>query len=566
MRRLWRFVVGLLAVVGFLGLLLLAGSAFLLHALLSRPVRLPERIVLTADWRGGLSEVRRTPDLLQLERTPPLTVTDTVLALEAAGRDPRIAGLVVRLDGSRSGFAAAQELRGAVQRFRARGKFALAHADSFGELTPGNEGYYLATAFDEIHLQPVGFVGLTGLMAEVPLAQELLARLGIELEVARRAEYKTALDSLTERELPPANREMLNALLDSLSGQLVQGIAEGRKLAPARVRALIDRGPFTGEEALKAGLIDRLGHQDETLAAAGVRAGRGGGPLALADYARIVEEAGDGAATVALIRAAGLIRRGEGGIGQEIAADDLAETLAEVAEDDAVRAVILRIDSGGGSAVASETIARGVRRVLAADKPVIVSMGNAAASGGYWIAMDATRIVAQPGTLTGSIGVVAGKPDLDQLWARLGVNWAQLTRGQNAAIWSVNGPYAPEARARLEAILDAIYGAFKAGVAAARDLPPERVDAIAKGRVWDGATAKELGLVDELGGLGEALAAARRELGLGPDVPLAIEPMPRPKNPLVELLAWWGSQAAILARLDAIWRSPLPATAPPKMN
>jgi protease IV len=543
-----RFLVGLLATVGALAIVAVGGAAALVWYHLPAAPDLPDRFVLTADWQGGLAEGEGAPDLLGLELAPPPTVSEVVLALDAAAADPRAAGLVVRLDDTRHGFAAAQELRDAVGRWRAAGKFALAHADSFGELSSGNEGYYLASAFEEIHLQPVGLVGLTGLIAQVPLARDLLASLGVELEVGRREEFKTALDSFTESQLTAPNRAMLDAILDVLQRQLARGIAEGRRLDPEEVLRLIDRGPFTDSEALAAGLVDRLAHLDETLAAAKRRAGPGAGAVDLADYASVALGEAEGT-RVALVRAAGMIRRGTSGIGTEIAADDLAEALVEAADDDQVRAVLLRVDSGGGSAVASETIARGVRRVRDAGKPVVVSMGNAAASGGYWIAMDASRIVAQPATLTGSIGVVAGKPVLAEVWDKLGVNWAEIGRGDNASIWSVNLPYSAQGRARVEAILDQLYGSFKAGVARGRGMPAEKVDMIAKGRVWTGETARELGLVDELGGLGEAQAALRRELGLPAEAPLAVELWPRSSNPVLALLRRFGSQAAAVSRV-----------------
>jgi protease IV len=540
MATLRRVLVAFLAVIGFLTLAAVAGGAVLAWRLLPDRQPLPGRILLTADWRDGLAETVGPPDLLDLELIPPPTVAEVVLALDAAARDPRVAGLVVRLAETAHGFAVAQELRDAVRRFRAAGKFAVAHADTFGELGSGNEGYYIASAFEEIDLQPVGLVGLTGLLAQVPLARDLLARLGISFEVVRRAEYKTALESLTESELSAPNREMLEALLGTLQGQLVAGVAEGRGMPPERVRRLVDRGPLTGPEALAEDLVDRLGYAEEALDAALGRAGAGAEPVDLADYANrnLGTSAPESALPVALIRAAGLIRRGEDGIGSEIAADDLAGALAEAAEDDELRAVVLRVDSGGGSAVASETIGHAVQRVRQAGKPVVVSMGNTAASGGYWIAMNATRIVAQPGTLTGSIGVIAGKPSLAEAWNRLGVNWAEIRRGANAAIFSLNRPFSPEAEARVEAIVGSLYESFTEGVAQGRGMRPEQVEAVAKGRVWAGETALGLGLVDELGGLDAALAATRAALQLPADAPLRVELVPRDASPVRAVLRW----------------------------
>ena len=353
-----RFLIGLLATIGGLALLVILAGGVVVWRFMAQVEALPDRILLTADWRSSLSETAGAPDLLALELRPPPTVTDTVMALDAAAGDPRVAGILVRLAETEHGLAVAQELRDAVRRFRAGGKYAIAYADTFGELGSGNEGYYLATAFDEIELQQIGLVGLTGIAAQVPFARDLLASLGVRFEVLRRAEYKSALDSLTDSQLSAPNREQLEALLDTLSAQLVSGIAEGRKLAPEEVRRLIDQGPFTGEAALAAGLIDFVRYQDESLKLALRRAGADAATVPLEVYANSVAVPAQPAAGVALIRASGLIRRGSGPLGSEIAADELAETLRDIAEDPGLAALLLRIDSGGGSAVASETIRR----------------------------------------------------------------------------------------------------------------------------------------------------------------------------------------------------------------
>ena len=560
MRLLRRILVGLLATVGAVTILaVVAGGWFAWH--FSREGgELPQRMLLVADWRSSLSETAGPPDLLDFQFRPPPTVTDTVLALDRAASDPRVVGLLVRLAETEHGFAVAQELRDAVLRFRAAGKFAFAEADTFGELSSGNEGYYIASAFDSIDLQPGGLVGLTGIAIQVPLARDLLASLGIRMEVLRRAEYKSAFESLTDSQLSGHNREQLEALLDQLSRQLVSGIADGRGLDDFKVQQLIDRGPLTADEALEAGLVDRLRYREESLTAAMRRAGPGTVAVSLGTYldsgaqAQVQVRAQTPGASVALIRAAGLIRRGDGPLGAEIAADELAGALEDIAEDPGLDAVLLRLDSGGGSAVASETIRRAILVVRAAGKPVIVSMGNAAASGGYWIATGADRIIAQPATLTGSIGVIAGKPVLEEAWRKLGVNWAEIARGANAGQWSINRPYTDEARARVDALVGWLYDRFTRLVADARDMPQTRVNEIARGRVWAGAMALRLGLVDELGGLDVALAAVRRSLQLPPDAVLAVAIRPVDDNPLREFLRslrpFGAKLAALVGLLD----------------
>lgn len=538
MARLRRILVGLLALIGLgtvLAVVTLAvGGWWLVQRFERTFFKLPAEIVLIADLRGSLEDAAEGGFAgLALGAAPQLS--EVVLALDRAARDPRVKGLVARVDDTGHGFATAQELRDAVARFRRSGRPAVAFADSFGELGAGNEGYYLATAFDEVVLQPVGLLGLTGLMAEVPFARALLDRVGIEPAFERREASKTALDSLTETGLTAANRAMLTRLLDELSRQLVQGIADGRGLDEAAVRGLLDGGPYTAEEAVERQLVDRLGYWDEVLNAAGPEDSR----VDLADYIAVGEDPPKGAAGVALVRGVGAIARGgrDGlGGGSGIAADDLADDLAAAIDDPEVAAILFRIDSPGGSPVASETIARQIRRAKAAGKPVIVAMGNAAASGGYWIAMDATSIVAQPATLTGSIGVIAGKPVLERLWEQLDVRWAQLPAAANADMWSINAPYTAQGRARLNDLVDALYASFKTGVAAGRSLPVERVDEVAQGKVWTGGEARELGLVDTLGGLAEAQDAVRAALGLDPGAPLAVRPYPPPRTPFARAL------------------------------
>ena len=537
MRWLWRFLgrilVGVLAMVGALTLLLLIGvAAGAWYMLPSRP-SLPERMVLTLDLRDGLEEVTDSDPLTALAIGWQPSLTDVVLALDQAAGDERVAGLLVRLDGEGPGFAQLQELRDAVQRFRDRGKPAVAHADAFGELGPGNGGYYLASAFERIDLQPVGSLGLTGLILEAPLARGLLERIGVLPAADRRGAYKTIYDTFVETEMTPAHREAMQSLADSLDGQLRQGLGEGRGLGPAKVAELIDGGPYTAPEAQTLGLVDRLSYWYDTAAEMRELAGPGGAMIDLLDYASAIEPPAE-APVVALVHGIGQIQRGNSEQsplgGWVMGGDTVARALAEAIEDPDVEAILFRISSGGGSAVASDTIRHQVRRAVEQDKPVIVSMGDVAASGGYWIAMDASRIVAAPGTLTGSIGVVAGKPVLSQLWQDVGIAWGTVQRGANADMWSTLSDYSPRGRARLEAFLDWTYQSFVEGVARGRDLPEEKVLAAAEGRVWTGAQAKERGLVDDLGGFTDALAVTRQEIGLEPEAAIELRRFPPPRT------------------------------------
>ena len=549
-----RFIVGFLATLGALGLLLVIGVAIAAWQLLPpAPPEVPIRAVLTVDLRESLDEAAPTDPLAQLGIGQRLTLGELLLALERAGRDPRVMGLVARVSGEGPGFAQIQELRDAVARFRAKGKFTLAYTDSFGEFGPGTGGYYLATAFDEIHLQPLGGLGLTGLLAQTPLLGAFFEEVGVDPALDRRGPYKTFADTFTAQELTPEHREMLDALVDSLFDQIVAGIAEGRNLDESQVARLIDGGPYLAEEARPAGLVDRLSYADEVDQLARERAGGGAELLSLEDYAARIEPFGvaDDAPVIGLIYGLGQIQRGESNYGGALGgfvmgADTVAEAFGAAIDDPEVGAILFRVDSGGGSAVASETIARAVRRAVEAGKPVIVSMGNTAASGGYWIAMDSTAIVAQPGTLTGSIGVVAGKMVLRDLSDRLNVNWGSVQRGDNADMWSPLQDYDEAGRARLQAFLDQVYQAFISGVAKGRDLPKQKVRAVAEGRVWTGAQAHERGLVDELGGFLRALELAKEAVGVAPDQPVELRVFPEPRAPWQDVLALLGDSTGVI--------------------
>lgn len=529
-----KIVVGILASIGTLALLTTLGVGVLVWMALPDDEDLPDRVVLTIDLRHGFEEAPRGASLAAFDFAPSLALADAILAIERAGKQGNVAGLVARIDGGGPGFAQSQELREAIRRFRKEGKFAYAFSTSFGEFGPGTLGYYLASAFDEIHLQPLGAVGLTGLYLETPLLKDFFGQLGVTPSGGQRGPYKTAGNMFTQNKLTDEHRESLEWLAKSLLDQIKEGIAEDRGFDAETVAALIDNGPYSADEAFHSGLVDRLSYWDEVVARAEKEAGSSADLIDLQRFASLVPPAQDADEVIALIEGVGQIQEGENGDGPGgwvMGADSVAKAIDDAIDDTKVRAILFRISSGGGSAVASETIGRQIRRAVEMKKPVVVSMGDVAASGGYWIAMDATRIVADPGTLTGSIGVLAGKPVLDGLWEKLGVKWGVVGNGANASMWSVNEDYGPRGRARLESFLDQTYRAFTAGVARGRGMSVDDVHAIAEGRVWTGLQAKDLGLVDELGGFTRALELAREEIGLASDQPVNIRRFPKPRAP-----------------------------------
>ena len=519
--------------------------------------------------------------LLVGERT---TLRDVLDAVERGENDPRVKGLVARLGGGSLGTAEVQELRDAVARFRAKGKFAFGYADSFGELGSGTRGYYLASAFDQLWLQPVGGVGLIGLRVEVPFFRGTLDKLGIEPRFDHREEFKTAMNTLTETKMTPAHREETEALLNSVYGQIVAGIAQGRRLDPARVRELIDEGPFTADQALEAHLVDHLGYREDAIAAARVRAGENAALVPLRRYLDVAGRPYRSGPTIAVIYGTGLITGGKSSSsplsGSDfLGADTLARAFRLAAKDPDVRAILFRIDSPGGSATASETIWREVLRAKEAGKPIIVSMGDVAGSGGYYIAAAADKIVAEPATLTGSIGVVGGKVLVGGLAGKLGITWDGAQIGRNADIDSIVDDFTPQERASFERSLDYVYSVFKQRVAQGRKLGADAVEAAAKGRVWTGEDAKARGLVDALGGFHEALLLAKQAAGIPVDSSVTLKAFPPPsEKPAAVIARLLGRSvpdegehvAARLAALDRVLAAVAPAlrrvelaTAPP---
>jgi len=535
-----RLIVGFFAVIGFVTVLLVAGGALVVGGLRPSVTPLPGNVFLTADLTRELPEGASEEPLLRLLVGSKPTLRDFLDAIEAAGDDPRVKGLLARVGDDGLGLARTQEVRDAITSFRGKGKFALAFADSFGEFGPGTRPYYLATAFDEIWLQPIGNVGLTGLYAEAPFLRGTLDLLGIAPEFDHREEYKTAMNLLTETKMTPAHREEVEGLLTSLAGQIVRGIAQGRKLSEAEVRALIDRGPLLGGEAVEAKLVDRLGYRDEVLAHARTRAGSGAEAVRLASYLDRAGRPHREGSTIALIHGSGLVvRSGDGAsplAGSNVmAATEATRAFRAAVRDPAVRAIVFRIDSPGGSAVASESIWREVVFARERGKPVIVSMGDVAGSGGYYVAAAADKIVAEPATLTGSIGVLAGKLVVADLLKKVGVSTDSVQIGANAAMFSPTADFSARAHSRLEAFLDDTYRGFKDHVATGRHMTQEEVERVAKGRVWSGEDAKARGLVDELGGYEAALRLAKQAANLPPAAPITLTVFPREET-LPELI------------------------------
>lgn len=535
-----RLVIGFFAGIGVLAVLLIVAVAIVVIRLKPGTPALPGDIILSVDLTQGLADRPGEGGWLELLVGAKPSLRDFLDAIEAAGDDPRVKGLVARIGSDQFALAEAQQIRDAVKGFRAKGKFAIAFADSFGEFGGGTRPYYLASAFNRIWLQPMGTVGLTGLYAETPYFKGTLDMLGIDAEFDHIGRYKTAANVLTNTGMTAPDREQVEALIASASAQVVAGIAHDRKLSPGTVRAAIDSGPLLPDEALQAKLVDHIGYRDQAVAAARKRAGANAKLVGLSTYLGGAERPNRAGTRIALIYGSGLIVSGSGSGGPlsgsvEMGADDVVRAFRAAVRDPKVHAILFRIDSPGGSVTASETIWRAVEQAGKAGKPVIVSMGDVAGSGGYYIAAPAAKIVAEPATLTGSIGVLAGKLVVSGLLKKIGVTTDSAQFGANAGMGSVTSPFSPFAQSRLQALLDATYKGFKDHVAAGRHMSPEAVEAVAKGRVWTGEDAKAHGLVDALGGYGTALRLARQAAGIAPKAPVELTLFPRERPP-IELL------------------------------
>src|SRR5271169_2311891 len=535
-----RLLVGFFATIGVLTVLLVIAAGLVVVRFRPGTPALPANIILSVDLTQGFADGPDEPDLLRLVAGGKSNLRDFLDAIEAAAADPRVRGVLARVGNDDFAVAETQQIRDAIIAFRAKGKFAIAFADSFGEFGAGTRPYYLASAFDQIWLQPLGSVGLTGVYSDATFLKGTFDLLGIVPEFDHRGNYKTAANILTETKMTPPHREEVEDLLASVAGQIVSGIAQARKLSPDAVRTAIDRGPLLADEALQSSLVDRLGYRDEVIAEAHKRAGSDAELIGLPTYLSGAKRPHRQGERIALIYGSGLIVRGGGSAGplsrsEEIAADRITRAFRAAVRDPKVRAILFRVDSPGGSAVASETIWRDVVFARERGKPVIVSMGDVAGSGGYYVAAPADKIVAEPATLTGSIGVLAGKLVVADLLKKVGVSTDAVQFGDNSAMFSATSDFSPLARSRLEAFLDATYQGFKDHVADGRHMTADAVEAVVKGRVWSGEEAKARGLVDALGGYETALGIARETAHIPADEPIQLTVFPREEGP-VQLL------------------------------
>ena len=516
---------GVRFVLVFIGLAVMVSMAgvVLMYLVVSRGPSVPSSATLVLRPGGEIQEVVPNDVFGQVLGRSTSTVRGFVGGLEKAKRDPRIRTVLLMPSSlSLPYWAKVQELRDAVMDFRQSGKKVIAFLE-YG----GDREYYLASAADKVYLLPTSPLDLTGVASYEIFLRGTLDKVGAYPDFLHVGEYKTAVNQYTEKGFTPPHREMSESLNRDMYDQLVRGIAEARKKSEEEVRALIDQGPFVAEDALRHGLVDELVYEDQLDDRApelrdGSRAMR---RLEGRDYQRVRGESVGlrPRSRIAVIYAVGTIASGKSGYdplnGPVLGSDSFVEQIRDVRDDDSVKAIILRVDSPGGSSVASDVIWRElmITRDAKPSRPLVASMSDLAASGGYYISMPAQVIVAQPATMTGSIGIYMGKVALGGTLAKVGVTTETVADGANADIYSPFAPFSSTHRERLQAHMQGFYETFVEKAAASRKTTPERIDAVAQGRVWTGRQAREHGLVDALGGLDVAVRIAKERARIPAD-------------------------------------------------
>ena len=509
-----------------------AAGLIFMGLMVGRSPQIASNSTLVLQVNGDLQEVEPSGVLDQFIEPPP-TVRSLVESLRKAKVDRRVSSVIIRPMSTAALWGKVQEVRDAIVDFRQSKKPIVAFLE-YG----GDQAYYLASACDKVFLLPTASLDLTGIASYELFLKGTLDKIGAYPDALHVGEYKTAANTFTEKTFTPAHKEMAESLNTDLYNQLIRGVAEGRHKSEDEVRKLVDHGPYLPEDAVRAGLVDDLAYEDELDDK--VDLGRGRIQYLEQRQYRHVDASTLGlnrGPRIAVIYAVGMISSGESSTAgnQVVGSDTLVRYIRRARADNSIRAIVLRVDSPGGSAIASDVIWRELS--LTRDvKPVIASMSDVAASGGYYISMPAHAIVAQPATLTGSIGVVSIKFVIDGTLDKVGANIEGVHQGRYAGMYSPVRQFTPEERAKMLELMQATYDAFVEKAAAGRNTTPEKIDAIAQGRVWTGNQAKQLGLVDELGGLDRALALAKQRAKIAQDAEVELVIYP-PKKSFYEVLA-----------------------------
>lgn len=551
-------VLGLVMIVVF-------GVAIVVSALRGNRPSIQDNSVLALRISGSMPDYVPDDPFRRIFGGQPQSLGSLMAQFRKAKVDKRITAVLLDIDMSEAGWAKSEEIRGAIEDFRTSGKPVYAYME-----TGLNKDYYIATACDKIFVPPPGELFTIGLAADVMFFRGSLDKLGIYPDMYQIGKYKSAGDTFTQKKMTDAHREYINSLLDDLYGRYLDGISKARKKSVDEVKALIDDAPYSAAKAKEIGLIDgalyrddvekelkkRLGYKDTD----DLHIARGG------DYKQITQESlglnkGE---KIAVVYAAGDITSGRStfsGNGQEtIGSDSLVKTINDVRDDRSIKAIVLRIDSPGGSGLASDIIWRAIEAAKA-KKPIVVSMSDVAASGGYYIACNANKIVAEPSTITGSIGVVGGKPVVKGFYDWIGVTNEYVLRGKNAGMFRETEKFSDTERSKFEEFLKNTYEDFTSKVAKGRGKEQTYIDSIGQGRVWTGYQGKERGLVDEYGGLDKAIELAKQLAKIPADKGIERVVLPQPPTFLQQLMNVddeGGDQASADTKQQAAILSALP--------
>ena len=544
-RKVVLIISGIVVALVLVGVL---GVALIVSAFRGNPPSIRDNSVLVLKVSGPLPDYVPPDFFRQLFGGQPLSLNSLLAQLRKAKVDKRITAVMLEIDMPQTGWAKAEEIRGAIADFRTSGKPVYAYME-FGM----NKDYYIATACDKIFLPPPGELFTNGLAADVMFFRGSLDKLGIYPDIYQIGKYKSAGDTFTQKQMTDAHREFINALLDDLSGRYIDGIAKGRGKSAADVKTLIDNAPYTAKQAKDAGLIDGTAYHDDVEKELKKRLGyKDSDELHIAkasEYRQISQESlglnkGE---KIAVVYAAGDIVSGKSQFGGEgettIGSDSLVKTIEEARDDKGVKAIVLRIDSPGGSGLASDIIWRAIESAKE-KKPVVVSMSDVAASGGYYIACNANKIVAEPSTITGSIGVVGGKPVIKGFYDWIGVTNEYVLRGQNSGMFRETEKFSDSERKKWLEFLGTTYDDFTSKVAKGRKKEQTYIDSIGQGRVWTGQQGKERGLVDEYGGLDKAIEVAKQLANIPADKSIQRVILPHPPGFFEQLTSGGGEDDA----------------------
>lgn len=535
-----KLIARFLTVIGFLSILFTIIVVFAISTIRDKKTPLQDKIVLYVDFSLPISE--NPQHAIGFGLGPhQVSLRDLTEAINYAAVDYRVVGIIARIDETKLNLSQIEEVRKAVTMFRAdsfeKRKFSIAHSYGFGASGPSLLGYYLASSFGEIHMQPMGNLYLSGINIELPYARQFLDEHKVKPDFHRREEYKSALDFAVNKSMSKEEKDSWTAVLHSQLNTIISDIATAREKSTEEIKQVIDDSPVLGSNAVKLGLIDRLSYFDEIKDKIKKQYGEKIPFVSIEKYIPHVNFMTDNSKIIALIYGVGeIIQKSDIHPfmdDRRLSALHVAKAIEKASENPKVKAIVLRIDSPGGSPEASETVARAIKIAQNSGKPVVVSMGSVAASGGYWIAAGADAIFADASTITGSIGVITGKFVTQEAWKKFGINWESISIGKNAKMWSSSSEFDENAKKKLNEQLDFIYRQFVERVAKGRNMPIKKASEIAKGRIWTGEQALKHGLVDHLGGLNEAIEYAKVEYKIA--LPTVVV-MPTPKPPFMFVL------------------------------